>query len=112
MAIPLLHHQLQQKLSQFITPKNKHHLAVFSENVAAILLSGSSCLSRWIKCLSHRNGQARSHLERLIYFVNNPNITAETFYHSLLCQFLSAWDNMDVVLTLDNKVVWNSDCLI
>jgi hypothetical protein len=112
MSTPLLHRQLQQQLSQFITPKDKRHLAVFSENVAAILLSGSSCLSRWIKFLTHRNCQARSHLERLSYFVNNPNITAETFYHPLLRQFLSAWDGMDVVLTLDTSVFWNSYCLI
>lgn len=112
MSTPLLHRQLQQQLSQFITPKDKRHLTVFSENVAAILLSGSSCLSRWIKFLTHRNCQARSHLERLSYFVHNPNITAETFYHPLLRQFLSAWDGMDVVLTLDTSVFWNSYCLI
>ncbi|MEM9452361.1 MAG: IS4 family transposase, partial [Cyanobacteria bacterium P01_E01_bin.6] len=81
MSTPLLHRQLQEQLSQFIHPKDKRHLSVFSENVAALLLSESSCLSRWIKYLTHRNCQARSHLERLSYFVNNPNITPETYYH-------------------------------
>lgn len=112
MSTPLLHRQLQEQLSQFIHPKDKRHLSVFSENVAAILLSESSCLSRWIKYLTHRNCQARSHLERLSYFVNNPNITPETYYHPLLRQFLSAWEGMDVLLTLDTSVFWNEICLI
>lgn len=112
MSTPLLYRQLQQQLSQFIQPQDKRHLAVFSENVAAILLSESACLSRWIKFLTHRNCQARSHLERLSYFVNNPKITPETFYHPLLCQFLLAWEGMDVLLTLDTSVFWNAFCLI
>ena len=112
MSTPLLHRQLQTQLSQFITPKDKRHLAVFSENVAAILLSGSSCLSRWIQFLSHRDCQARSHMERLNYFVNNPQITPETFYHPVLRSFLSAWDGMEVLLTLDTSVFWNAYCLI
>ena len=112
MSTPLLYRQLQQQLSQFIQPKDKRHLSVFSENVAAILLSGSGCLSRWIKFLAHRNCQARSHLERLSYFVNNPKITPETFYHPLLDQFLAAWEGMEVRLTLDTSVFWNEFCLI
>jgi len=112
MSTPLLHRQLQEQLSQFIHPKDKRHLRVFSENVAAILLSESSCLSRWIKYLTHRDCQARSHLERLSYFVNNPNIIPETFYHPLLRQFLSAWEGMGVLLTLDTSVFWNEICLI
>ena len=112
MSTPLLHRQLQEQLNQFIQPKDKRHLNVFSENVAAILLSESSCLSRWIKYLTHRPCQARSHMERLSYFVNNPHITPETFYHPLLRQFLSAWEGMDVLLTLDTSVFWNQICLI
>lgn len=112
MSTPLLHRQLHQQLSQFISPKDKRHLKVFSENVAAILLSESSCLSRWIKYLTHRHCQARSHMERLSYFVNNPKITPETFYHPLLRQFLSAWSGMEVTLTLDTSVFWNTYCLI
>ena len=112
MSTPLLYRQLQQQLSQFIQPKDKRHLSVFSENVAAILLSESACLSRWIKFLTHRSCQARSHLERLSYFVNNPKITPERFYHPLLHQFLAAWEGMDVRLTLDTSVFWNEFCLI
>jgi len=112
MLTPLLHRQLQQQLSQFITPKDTRHLAVFSEIVAAILLSGSGCLGRWVKFLTHRECQARSHMARLSYFVNNPKITPETFYHPLLRQFLSAWAGMDVLLTLDTSVFWNEYCLI
>lgn len=112
MSTPLLYRQLQEQLSQFIHPKDKRHLAVFSENVAAILLSGSSCLGRWIKFLSHRDCQARSHMERLSYVVNNPKITPETFYYPVLRQFLSAWEGMDVLLTLDTSVFWNEYCLI
>lgn len=112
MSTPLLYRQLQEQLSQFIQPKDKRHLSVFSENVAAILLSGSSCLGRWIKFLSHRDCQARSHMERLSYFVNNPKITPETFYHPVLRQFLAAWEGMDLLLTLDTSVFWNEYCLI
>lgn len=112
MSTPLLHRQLNRQLSQFISPKDKRHLDVFSENVAAILLSQSSCLSRWIKYLSHRGCQARSHLERLSYFANNSHITAERFYHPLLRQFLAAWEGMEVTLTLDTSVFWNAYCLI
>lgn len=112
MSPPLLYRQLQQQLSQFIQPKDKRHLSVFSENVAAILLSESACLSRWIKFLTHRNCQARSHLERLSYFVNNPKVTPERFYHPLLHQFLAAWEGMEVQLTLDTSVFWNEFCLI
>lgn len=112
MSTPLLYRQLQDQLSQFIHPKDKRHLVVFSENVAAILLSGSGCLGRWLKFLSHRDCQARSQMERLSYFVNNPRITSETFYHPLLRQFLSAWNGMEVLLTLDTSVFWNEYCLI
>lgn len=112
MSTPLLHRQLHNQLSQLIQPEDKRHLAVFSENVAAIVLSGSGCLSRWIQFLSHRDCQARSHMERLSYFVNNAKITPERFYHPLLRQFLSAWEGMDVLLTLDTSVFWNAYCLI
>ena len=112
MSAPLLHRQLQEKFSQLIQPNDKRHLTVFSENVAAILLSESSCLSHWISFLSHRDCQARSHLERLSYFVNNPKITPETFYYPVLRPFLSAWAGMDVLLTIDTSVFWNEVCLI
>lgn len=79
MAIPLLYSQLQPQLSQWITPKDQRHLQVFSENVAAILQAQSACLAHWLTYLSHRNCKARSHMERLSYFVHNPKIKADTF---------------------------------
>lgn len=112
MSAPLLHRQLKDQLSQYIKPKDQRHLSVFSENVAAILLSESGCLSHWIKFLQHRDCQARSHLERLSYFVNNPRITPETFYHPLVRQLLSAWEGMEVLCTLDTSLFWEEYCLI
>ena len=85
---------------------------VFAENIAAILQSQSGCLSHWITYLSHRSCHARSHLERLSYFVHNPHITPETFYVPLLKQFLKAWAGMTMTLTLDTSMLWDEYCLI
>ena len=105
MSIPLLYHQLRSHLSQWINPKDQRHLQVFSENVAAILQAQSACLSHWLPYLSHRDCQARSHMERLSYFVYNPKIDVETFYIPLLQQFLQAWQDSPVTLTLDREHV-------
>ena len=83
MPIPLLYSQLQTQLSQWIQPQERRYLAVFCENIAAILQTQSACLSRWRPYLSHRDCKARSHMERRNYFVHNPKITPETFYHQL-----------------------------
>ncbi len=112
MSMPLLHTQLKTQLSQWITPQDKRHLACFAENVAAILQAQSACLSRWLTYLSHRDCQARSHLERLSYFVHNPKITAEIFYAPLVRQFLKAWSGTSVILTLDTSMLWDQYCLI
>jgi hypothetical protein len=112
MLTPHLYSQLQTQLSQWITPKDKRHLTVFCENVAAILQSESGCLSHWLKYLSHRPCKARSQMERLNYFVHNPQITAETFYIPLLKQFLQAWTGMAMTLTLDTSMLWDEYCLI
>jgi hypothetical protein len=112
MSTPQLYRQLQTQLSQWISPQDQRHLQVFCENVAAILQAQSASLSHWLPYLSHRDCQARSHMERLSYFVHNPKITAETFYHPLLRQFLSAWQGMAVTLTLDTSVLWDRYCLI
>jgi hypothetical protein len=77
MSAPLLYLQLLEQLSQWIKPQDKRHLQGFAEIVAAILQSQSGCLSHWLPYLSHRGCQARSHLERLHYFVYNPKIQAE-----------------------------------
>ena len=90
MEAPLLYRQLHAQFCQWIHPKDKRHLKVFSENVAAILQSQSACLSHWLTFLGHRNCQAHSHLERLSYFVHNDRITPETFYVPILQRFLKA----------------------
>ncbi len=101
MSTPQLYRQLQTQLSQWITPKDKRHLTVFAENIAAILQAQSGSLSHWLTYLSHRCCKARSHMERLSYFVHNPKITSETFYVPLLLQFLQAWAGMAMTLTLE-----------
>ena len=111
MSAPPLYRQLQAQLSQWITPKDQRHLQVFSENVAAILQAQSACLSHWLPYLSHRQCKARSHMERLSYFVHNPKIDAETFYVPLLQAFLKAWEGMAMTLTLDTSVLWDQYCL-
>jgi hypothetical protein len=112
MTVPQLYRQLQVQLSQWITPKDRRHLQVFSENVGAILQAQSACLSLWIPYLSHRDCAARSHMERLRYFVHNAKIDAETFYHPLLQQFLKDWEGMAMTLTLDTSMMWDKYCLI
>jgi Transposase DDE domain len=112
MSTPHLYRQLQTQLSQWVTPKDKRHLTVFAENIAAIVQAQSGCLSHWLTYLSHRSCHARSHLERLSYFVHNPKITAETFYVPLLQQFLKAWEGMPMTLTLDTSMLWDEYCLI
>lgn len=112
MSIPQLYRQLQAQLSQWICPQDQRHLQVFCENIAAILQAQSACLSHWLPYLSHRDCKARSHMERLNYFVHNPKITAETFYFPLLQQFLSSWEGMAMTLTLDTSVLWDQYCLI
>lgn len=112
MSTPQLYRQLLPQLSQWITPKDKRHLTVFAENIAAILQSQSGCLSHWLTYLSHRSCYARSHFERLSYFIHNPKITSETFYTPLLVQFLQAWAGMAMILTLDTSMLWDEYCLI
>lgn len=112
MEVPHLHRQLQSQLSQWIKPKDHRHLQVFCENVAAILQAKSGSMSHWLPYLSHRSCEARSHMERLSYFMNNPRIDAETFYEPLVRQFLEGWEGMEMTLTLDTSVLWDQYCLI
>jgi hypothetical protein len=88
MATPQLHRQLLEQLSQWIIPEDLRHLKNCAEIVAAILESESACAAHWIPYLSHRECQARSHMERLSYFMNNPAINDEVLYVPLLKQFL------------------------
>ncbi len=112
MSAPQLYRQLHHQLRQWIKPKDRRHLEVFSEIIAGILQSQSACMSHWLPYLSHRRCAARSHLERLHYFVYNPKITAETFYAPLLKVFLQAWEGESVTLTLDTSMLWDTYCLI
>jgi hypothetical protein len=112
MTTPLLYRQLQTQLSQWITPKDKRHLLGFAENIAAILQSESGCLSHWLSYLSHRGCKARSHLERLHYFVHNPNISTEVYWVPLIRQFLKAWQGLSMTLTWDTSMLWDEYCLI
>lgn len=112
MQMPHLYRQLIEQLRQWITPQDQRHLQGVSEAVAAILQSESASLNRWLPYLSHRNCNARSHLARLSYLVNNRQINAETFYVPLLHQFLQAFIGEELLLTLDTSLLWNQFCLV
>jgi hypothetical protein len=112
MQIPHLYLQLEAQLRQWIKPKDQRHLQGFVEVTAAILQSQSACLSHWLPYLSHRDCKARSHMERLNYFVHNPHIIAETFYIPLLKHFLQAFAGAVLELTLDTSMLWDQFCLI
>lgn len=112
METPLLYRQLQDQLRQWVQPKDQRHLQGFAEILAAILQSGSACLGKWIPYLSHRDCQARAHLERLSYFLHNEQITAERFYEPMLRHVLAAFAGESVLLTLDTSMLWDQFCLI
>ena len=112
MEAPLLYRQPHEQFRQWIQPKDKRHLKVFAENVAAILQSQSACLSHWLSYLGHRDCQTHSHLERLSYFVHNDRITSETFYVPSLQRFLKAWTGQEMTLTLDTSMFWDEYCLV
>lgn len=112
METPLLYRQLQEQLRQWVQPKDQRHLQGFAEIVAAIVQSESACLGKWIPYLSHRNCQARAHMERLSYFVHNAQINAERFYEPLLHHALQAFAGEAVLLTLDTSMLWDQFCLV
>jgi hypothetical protein len=112
METPLLYRQLQEQLRQWVQPKDQRHLQGFAEIVAAIVQSESACLGKWIPYLSHRNCQARAHMERLSYFVHNAQISAERFYEPLLHHALQAFAGEAVLLTLDTSMLWDQFCLV
>ena len=112
METPLLYRQLQYQLRQWVRPKDQQHLQGFAEIIAAILQSESACLGTWIPYLSHRDCQARAHMERLSYFIHNQQITAERFYEPLLHHALAAFAGEPVLLTLDTSLLWDKFCLV
>jgi hypothetical protein len=110
MQLPHLYRQLIDPLRQWITPQDQRHLQGVGEAVAAILQSESASLNQWLPYLSHRNCNARSHLARLSYLVNNRQVNTETFYVPLLHQFLQAFIGEELLLTLDTSMLWNQFC--
>ena len=112
IQMPYLYLQLENQLRQWIKAKDKRHLQGYAETVAAILQSGSACLSHWLPYLSHRNCKARSQMERLNYFVHNPQIIAERFYNPLLKHFLQELGGESLELALDTSMLWDKFCLI
>jgi len=112
METPLVYRQLQVQLSQWVQPIDQRHLQGFAEIVAAVLQSGEACLGRWIPYLSHRDCGARAHMERLSYFLHNPQITAERYYEPILRQALSAFAGEAILLTLDTSMLWDRFCLV
>ena len=112
MTTPQLHRQLFEQLRQWITPEDRRHLQGCAEIVGAILQSQSACLRHWLPYFSHRNSQARSHLERLSYFVHNRAITAETFYAPVVKHLLQNWVGQAMTLVLDTSMIWDKYCLI
>jgi hypothetical protein len=112
MTQPQLHRQLFKQLRQWIVPEDSRHLQGYAEIVGAILQSQSACLSHWLPYLSHRNCQARSHLERLSYFIHNQAIRAETFYAPVLQHLLQDWVGQAMTLVLDTSMLWDKYCLI
>ena len=112
MATPQLYSQLLKQLGQWIIPKDLRHLKNCAEIVAAILESESACLAHWIPYLSHRDSQARSHMERLSDFMHNPAISDEVLYVPLLKQFLQEWTGQELILVMDTSMFWDTYCLI
>ncbi len=112
METPLLYRQLMDQLRQWVNPKDERHLQGVAEAVAAILQSQSACLGKWVTYLSHRNCEARAHMERLSYLVHNQHISAERFYVPLLRHALQAFDGSEITLTLDTSMLWEQFCLV
>lgn len=100
------------QLRQWIIPADCRHLQGCAEIVGAILQSQSACLSHWLPYLSHRGCQARSHLERLSYFVHNRAINAATFYTPIVKHLLPNWEGQAMTLILDTSMLWDKYCLI
>ena len=80
MSVPPLYRQLQAQLSQWITPKDQRHLQVLLRSSS--YFASSKRLSEPLVALSEPSQcEARSHMERLSYFVHNPKIDAENLLY-------------------------------
>jgi hypothetical protein len=103
--MPQLYSQMLTQLRQWIHPTDQRHLQGFAEAVSGILQSESGCPSHWLPYLSHRDWSARSHLERLNYFLRNPEIDPATYYEPMLQHLLQAWAGQAMTLVLDTSYV-------
>lgn len=112
MESPPLYRQMEDQLRQYVLPVDRRHLQGYAEAVAAILQSGSACLSHWLPFLDHRGCKARAHMGRLSHLVHNENISAARYYQPLLSQFIAAFGGSAWVLTLDTSILWDKFCLI
>ena len=110
--MPHLYRQMLTQLRQWIRPADQRHLQGYAEAVSGILQSESGCPSHWLPYLSHRECNARSHLERLHYLLRNPAIDAATYYEPLLKHLLQAWRGAAMTLVLDTSMLWDQYCLI
>ena len=110
--MPHLYGQMLTQLRQWIRPQDCRHLQGYAEAVSGILQSESGCPSHWLPYLSHRGCSARSHLERLHYFLYNPAIVAAVYYEPLLQRLLQAWAGEAMTLVLDTSMLWDEYCLI
>jgi hypothetical protein len=110
--MPQLYSQMLTQLRQWIRPTDQRHLQGFAEAVSGILQSKSGCPSHWLPYLSHRDCSARSHLERLNYFLRNPEIDPATYYEPMLQHLLQAWAGQAMTLVLDTSMLWDRYCLI
>ena len=112
MTEPHLYSQMFTQMRQWINLKDRRHLQGFSEAVSSILQAESGCPSHWLPYLSHRNCNARSHLQRLHDFLRNPAITAAQYYEPLVQHLLKAWVGQSMTLVLDTSIFWDQYCLI
>jgi hypothetical protein len=112
MQPPHLYSQMLPQFRQWIQPIDRRHLQGYAEMVSAILQSESGCPSHWLPYLSHRDCTARSHLERIQYFLQNPAINAETYYVPLLQHLLQNWQQGTMTLILDTSMFWDQYCVI
>jgi hypothetical protein len=110
--MPHLYRDLSDQLSQWLQPKDRRHLQVYAEILGGLLSSGSACPSHWLPFMSHRDCSARAHLERLSYFLNNPEIDLSRYYAPIVRALLQEWTGQPMILTLDTSQWWEEYCLI
>jgi hypothetical protein len=102
--MPQPYRDLFEQLRQWVSPKAPRHLQVYAQSLVGILFFGSGCLSHWLPYLSHRDCQARSHLERLSYFLHNPLIELTQYYAPIVTFLLQFWAGQSLTLVIDSTL--------